>query len=377
MGSIRAIAIKRWARLGNWVLAQPARGGLAAADIQLSALRVVLLSGLLLAAVVGLHVAGAAWLRGKPWAFAIVAVVVALLAAAVQQARSSRRTGALCLLAAVYVSSVAITVSTGSQPAISRLGYVLAYAAPMLAGLLISWRLALALMLLNTGLFALLLWGWEAPQLPQQDVRLPHSSAYVHAALYLFFNLCLPLAMFRVVAGMQRVERKLRGWRQLSEQVFQIASGPTLVCDARGRIVRCNKPFLALCGSASEARLRGRPIAHLFVATAGEAIDWRPEPGLRWRFAEPGEGGEAREVLLRSARGIGLRLTAYAFEDVTELRRVQADLAASVQREAWATWHDPLTGLPNRARCIQQLEALCQRGAPGLALLTLRLCNLR
>ena len=376
MGSIKKRLFEVWARLRCWVLAQPARGGLAAADIQLSALRVVLLSGLLLVAVVGLHVAVAAWLKGKPWAVAIVGLIVALLAGAMHRARSDRRAGALWLIAAVYVSGAAITVSAGTQPAISRLGYVLCYAAPMLAGLLVNWRFALLLMLLNSGLFALLLSGWEAPQLPQQDVRLPHSQAYTHTALYLFFNLCLPLAMFRVVAGMRRVERKLRGWRQLSEQVFQVASGPTLVGDAGGRVVRCNKPFLALCGMAGESGLRGRPLAGLFVAAEGQARLWSGTAGQRWRLAEPCASGEAREVLLRSARSIGRNLTAYAFEDVTELRRVQADLAASVQREAWATGHDPLTGLPNRVRCIQLLDA--QREAGGRpALLCLRLCNLR
>lgn len=371
--------IKRgWVLLRDWVLAQPAQGPSSAADIQLSALRVVLLSSLVLAAVVGLHVAWEGWQRDKPWAVAIVAAIVLLLAGASSQARHAGRAGALWLLAAVYVAGLAITASTGSQPALSRLGYVLCYAAPMLAGLLVAWPLALGLMVFNTLLFGLALSAWEAPQLPDQQVRLPHSQAYVHGALYIFFNLCLPLAMFRVVAGMRRVERQLRGWRHLSEQVFQVASGPTLVCDEQGRVLRCNKPFLALCGRHDEQELRGRSLSELFEDAEGGDGVWRSQPGLRWHLAECRSAeGRSRELTLRSVRSLGDRLSAYAFDDVSELRRVQADLAASVQREVWATWHDPLTGLPNRARSIQQLDAQLAQGTPGLALLSLRLCNLR
>jgi diguanylate cyclase (GGDEF)-like protein len=367
-----------WTRWRDWVLAQPAQRPLSAADIQLSALRLVLLASLALAAVVGLHVAWEGWQRDKPWAVAIVGAIVLLLAGAASQTRRAGRAGALWLLVAIYLAGFAITASTGSQPALSRLGYVLCYAAPMLAGLLVAWPLALGLMLFNTLLFGLSLSGWEAPQLPDQQVRLPLSQAYVHGALYLFFNLCLPLAMFRVVAGMRRVERKLRGWRHLSEQVFHVASGPTLVCDDHGRVLRCNKPFLALCGYHKEQELRGRSLAELFEDAEGGDGAWRSQPGLRWRLAERlATRGGSRELTLRSVRSLGHRLCAYAFDDVTELRRVQADLAASVRREAWATWHDPLTGLPNRARCIQQLDAQLSQGTPGLALLSLRLCNLR
>jgi diguanylate cyclase len=377
MISVMSTAIRR---LRAWILAEPAAGTPEASDIQLSALRVVLLACLVLASIVGLHSAVMALLLGRPWAVLVVTVVVALLGAAISRARRRSPAGAMLLLAAVYAAGLGITVSTGSQPELSRLGYVVSYMTPLVAGLLLNWRLALGLMLLNSLFFAMAVSGYQAPQLPQQEVRLPHSLLYVHATLFMFFNLCLPLAVFRMVAGMRQTQAQLRSSRELSEQVFQAACAPTLVCGPGDEVLRANRPLLALCG-LSEEQLRGSALASLFTAPAGEAPrDWRPEPGLRWRLAVSDgavEGG--REVLMRSVRDISRSLRAYSFEDVTELRRTQADLAASVRREAWATWHDTLTGLPNRARCIQQLDVLCGEGtgAPAHALLTLRISNLR
>nr|WP_316642283.1 GGDEF domain-containing phosphodiesterase [uncultured Roseateles sp.] len=352
------------------------RGVASTADIQLSALRVMLLASVVLAAVVGLHSAVMAVLRGKPWAVVIVVVVLGLLGAAIRQARRNSHAGAILLLGAVYAAALAITVSTGQQPELSRLGYVLSYTTPLVAGLLINWRLALALMVLNSVCFALAVSGYQAPQLPQQDVRLPQSLFYVHAALFMFFNLCLPLAVFRLVDGMRSIQHRLRGSRELSEQVFQAGSAPTLVCGPANEVLRANQPFLQLCGLDEETALHGLPLSELLTAPDGEPRAWRPEAGLRWCLQA---GAGPREVELRSAHSIGRRLRAYGFDDVTELRRMQAHLAESVLREARATWHDPLTGLPNRSRCIQQLDALCAQGTagPAVALLTLRIANLR
>jgi len=376
-GFLKSSLRPRLLRWRAWVLAEPASGSASAADVQLGALRVVLLSCILLGSVVGLHSAVMAWLMGKPWAVGIVAMVLLMLGAAISQARRNSPVGALLLLATVYAAGVGITVSTGTQPEIARLGYVLTYMTPLVAGLLVNWRVALGLMLLNVMFFLMAVSGYQAPQLPQAQVRLPHSLLYVHAALFLFFNVCLPLAVFRMVDGMRKTQQQLRNSRELSEQVFQAASAPTLVCNAGDEVLRANTPFLALCGLANEQQLRGRSLAELFSAPAGEpARAWRAETGLRWRLAV---GAESAEVELRSARGLGARLRAYGFADLTALRQVQADLAESVRREAWATWHDTLTGLPNRLRFIQKLDALCEQGPAGapFALLTLRIGNLR
>lgn len=368
----------RWPSSRSWERpdARSSSTAITTADIQLSALRVTLLASMVLACVVGLHTAVMALMRGKPWAVAIVLVVLALLGGAIRQAKRPGRAGALLLLTAVYAASLAITISTGTQPELSRLGYVLSYTSPLVAGLLVNWRLGLGLMAFNSLFFVLAVSGFNAPQLPQQDVRLPQSLFYVHAALFMFFNLCMPLAVFRMVDGMGRIQDRLRTSRQLSEQVFQAGSAPTLVCGPNDEVLRANKPFLLLCGLDEEQALRGLSLQDLLSAPDGETRIWRPESGLRWWL----DAGNGRcEVELRSAHSIGRRLQAYGFDDVTELRRVQAHLAESVLREARATWHDALTGLPNRSRCIQGLDALCAQGAagPAVALLTLRINNLR
>jgi diguanylate cyclase (GGDEF)-like protein len=256
---MKKFGLAQLSRLRAWVLAED--GARRDPDIQLSALRVILLASQVLTALVGGHVIVMAWIERKPLSLVIVVAVLLLLALALRHARRNRVGGAMFLLAAVWAASLAIICTTGSLPELSRLGYVLLYASPMVAGLLLSWRLALLLMASNVLPFGLAMSGYQAPQLPAELVSLPHSLQYVHATLFVFFNVCLPLAVFRVVNG------------------------------------------------AHQAR---------------------------------------------------------------------SQLQASVRRESFATWHDALTGLPNRARCIQLLDqALVQDSQRHWLLLGVRIANLR
>ncbi len=333
----------------------------------------------------GLHSIGAALLAGRWLVLPVSLGVLLMLGLAAKAAGQRPRQGARLLVLAIYLASVAILVSTGWSPVLSSLGYVFAYAAPLVAGLLLSWRLALGLMLLNTLGFGAAVSGWLWPQIPPQWIRLPDSAFYIHAAVYAFFNISLPLAVYRLSAGMRAAQRRLELSLRLSEDVFQAASAPTLVCDDEDRVLRANSLFLALLGCADEALLQGQPLAGLLrpadargpAPPAAMPPGWRQPAARRWWL----QGGALPPcaVLLRAARRTAGGHWVYSFEDVTRQLRVQADLAASLRRERWVSRTDPVTGLPNRVRCCRLLDRL-QRGGRRerqWGLLTLRLNNLR
>lgn len=376
--------VRRWRA---WLLNSAGPGVGASADaattdaVQLSVLRVVLLISVLLCSALSLHVAISGLAQGRWMAVGIMSAVMLLVLLAVRNSGVEPRRGAALLVAAIYTASVGILVSTGWSPVLSSMGYVFAYAAPLVAGLLLSWRLALALMLLNTIGFALASSGLVWPQLPQEWVRLPAASFYIHTGVYAFFNVALPLAVYRLSAGMRASQAELRRSLQLSEDVFQAVSAPTLVCTGDDRILRANMRFMQMLDSAEETALAGQPVARILHQGDRQARElmpagWRTGIGRRWWL---GHAVDPRAVVLRSCRQAAAGLWVYSFEDETPLLRAQSDLAESMRRERQASRVDPVTGLPNRLRCSRLLSHLSRRdaGQRCRALLTIRINNLR
>ncbi len=349
--------------------------------VQLSVLRVVVLVSVLLCGLLSLHIAIEGALQQRWMALVVTSAVLLLVLKAASNTVADSRRGAAYLVAAIYTASFSILVSTGWSPVLSSLGYVFAYAAPMVAGLLLNWRLALALMLLNTGGFALASSGLVWPQLPQEWVRLPGTNFYIHAGVYAFFNVALPLAVYRLSSGMRAAQAELQRSLRLSEDVFQAVSAPTLVCSADDIILRANARFMQLLACPDEASLVGRPLAHILHQGERQPRElmpagWRTGTGRRWWL---GESAEPRAVVLRSCRQTSAGQWVCSFEDVTRLLRVQSDLAESMRRERQASRADPVTGLINRLRCSRLLTHLYRRdaGQRCRGLLTIRINNLR
>lgn len=372
-------------RLTEWLLnrqGSSAGSGLGAVNaVRLSVLRVLLLCCLMLGGLLCLHVFVNSLLMQRWLAAGVSVAIPGLLLLAAWRASLGLRRSAVLLVIAIYVGSLTVLVCTGWSPMLPGLGYVFAYAAPLVAGLLLSWRLALGLMLVNTVGLVLELNGVRWPQVPETLVRLPEAPLYVNAGLFIFFNVALPLGVFRLSAGMRAAQQQLQQSLRLSEDVFQAASAPTLVCDAQDVILRANGPFLRLLGGIGEHSLIGQGVAGVVRQGDRQPRESMP-PG--WRVPSPrrwllGDGEEPCAVVLRASRQTEGGHWVYSFEDVTRLLRVQSDLAESMRRERWASRVDPVTGLPNRARCCRLLDHLQRRDsrARRRGLLTIRLNNLR
>lgn len=379
--SLRLHRLRLWLLNGDEPAAALRDAGSTASDpLRGSVLRVLLLASVALAAVVGLHSAVMGVLLQRWLSVPIVIVIVAVLAMAARWAGRQPRRGAMALVLAVYLASVSMLVTTGWSPDLAGLGYVFAYAAPMIAALLIGQRLALSLMLLNSLGFVLAAQGFVWPQLPQQWVRLPDSPLYLHASVFAFFNLALPLAAFRLSSGMRARQARLARSLGETEDVLQAFGAPILVCDEQDRIVRANGTMLAVLGVHNEAALRGRALASVLQARADAPAampaGWREALGRRWRL---GEGPQARAIALRAARRTAGGQWVYSFEDQTRLLSVQSDLAEALRRERGARRLDVVTGLPNRARCVRLIDRLQRRETPQRlrGLLTVRINNLR
>ena len=342
-------------------------------DTQQSTLRVILISSLILGGCIGMHSAITALFLGQTYVLAIVLIVFTSLSITIYFAGKHLRIGVISLLITIYLSAAAMLLSTAYAPHLSHLGYVLTYVTPMIAGLILNWRVAVLLMTINCVPFVLAVFNVPLPQLPPELIRQPHADLYIHSVLFVFFNLCLPLAVFRIISSKNATRRQLLRNSELTENLFQTIASPLVVFDSEQRIIRANNRFLASVGAVAESELIGHPLDKLFMAGS---------VGSGFHLGQIFHHVSAHSFTLLSLKTDTLLdrgRRALSFEDVTLLKKFETDLANATQRETLVSETDRLTGLKNREAFLQQLQARMaglQRNS-DIVLVSVRLVNMR
>ncbi len=148
--------------------------------------------------------------------------------------------------------------------------------------------------------------------------------------------------------------------------VFRSAPLGIGIADGSGRILEVNEPLARMLGRNPRA-VRGVEIRSLELPTDPPDYWEQYEALLAGRRRQmsgekqfPGPDGEAIWARMRASSIIGddgrTALMIGLFEDVTERHRM-------TERLRYQATHDPLTGLPNRTRLLEQLAAVLNRTA--------------
>lgn len=356
LASLGAASARLWASLCAF-LYLPAEGEDDHHErVQLSALRIVLVSGLLLEGAIGLHSGWQALQRGM---LHVVVIVVAFFVALVGVIRMSstrrHRISTIALVGTIYAAG--FTIATFVRlPEVARLGYLFCYTAPLLAGLLHGYRLAVALMLLNIVPFWMAASGRLPPTMFGIEEALGAAPIYVQSLLFVFFNFCMPLAAFRVLDALRSSHERLQRVQVLYEDLFEHHGVATVVCGADGRIERANRLFAQLAGLPDGSTGDGTPLATLLAPADADTPSGSLEAfalGTHWKA---GSTSHQRLLLVRSRRDYGARQFALTFHDVTDLRALQHELIRSQAQAEYLASHDVVTGLPRPQLLWQWLE---------------------
>ncbi len=303
-------------------------------------------------------------------------LTLACLAFAVTRARP-------CLASLILIGSfyaAALLIGFGSDDlGVRRLGLLFCYAVPLLAGVLLSFRLAVLLTALNLVPFSALVDSYFAPATGtgQGPVETPF---HVNVVFYVVFNLALPAAAFRLWHGTRSAIRQLRTSVTTYEDLFEHSGAASLVCDSSGVILRANTVFMNLRRPARRD-ICGKRLASVLMPTdqrgAATLQSGRLSRGGEWLL--PVGTGVPKRLLVRSLVETGKGALAINFLDVTELRRVQANLHESEARARYLALHDAMTGLPNRARLLGRIAERTRDPEPEgvMPLLAIRLNVLR
>lgn len=378
---------KLCARFTRFLLLQDASSHIALSPRwQLSALRIILVFGLLLDTTIFLH---SSWIAAQEGLYDIIGMVFTffvLLAGTLYLTSRSLKLGAWALLGIVYAAGFCI-LTTINNNEIAKLGIIFIYTAPLIALILLGSRISLLFMAMNVIPFALLLRNQPWPNLLHLSTTLPETHSYIQSLLFLFINVGIPLAFSRVLLSLHRSTRHVQAANQeletslaIHREIFEHNGSATLLCTPEGIVARSNQKARKLL-SWSNQRIEGLNLNTLLLKTAKTENDENTDilstenSGGIWKIRET-----LRPVLLQVTPMAVSSDLIVSLHDLSEIQQLRSELSSNLERANYLARHDRLTNLPNRVHFIeilsQKIEKARQSGKQ-LAVLNIKIRDLR
>jgi diguanylate cyclase (GGDEF)-like protein/PAS domain S-box-containing protein len=355
---------------------------------KISALRIILLSGFVLEASIAIQSSLDAIHIGAYQVVAIVIVFYGLLGTALYFSARHPDHGAGLLIATVYAAGASIVLFVRVDE-IAKMGFVFVYTTPIIARLFFGGRLAVTLMLFNFLPFYYLLRNEPLVHYDAFDITLQSSYSHIHSLLFLFFNVCIPLAVFRVLHALDTTAGRFRETSSALadshaqyREFFESAGGPILLCGADGSILQANRLARDLIRASDSEQHSGTSLFELLHPADTTAVALREisaRGGLEAVEGQPLRTPDGRTLILEYITRMASNHYVVTLRDASSLRLMEEALQRSRDREAFLSGHDTLTRLPNRETLCRHLADVLPllEGGKVKALLTFRLNSIR
>ncbi len=316
---------------------------------QQSVLRIIMLSGLCLVSVIVLHSSWQAWQLGAYQVIVLTSLFYSALVFALVLAGQHTKKSAAALLGIVLMAGLCILLFNDDFE-MGKLGIIFVYTLPMLSLMFFGFRTALVFMALNFIPFVYLLRNQAPDNLFGLSLTLPGTHTYLHGLLFLFFNLCLPLAAARIFSTLKRSAGQLSELNQnlvqshdYYEELFEHNGSATVLVTASGDIIKSNSLASQILGldTAQQANLLsllsfvqdGQLQGHWLKGKVECNLKSKPEVSLVLKHV----------MLTRSGHHV------VSLQEISALRQLQQQLKQSQKAQDSWLHYDSLTCLPNVA----------------------------
>lgn len=223
------------------------------ADIwRLSVLRTTLLITVLLTSVIVVHSSYTAYVQELYYILYLTVGFTVFLITTLSIGLKHIKIASAFLVISVLAASLCIMFFTVDLVS-SRYGLLMLFTLPILVRVLYGVKAACVVMLLNLLPFYFLVNNTRLPPLFGIEIALPHTHTYLASLIFLFFNFCVPMAVLRVMASLEKQsEHNLMQSKKLNklvngyQEIFNNGGTPSFFCDDKGRILQANKAARAL-----------------------------------------------------------------------------------------------------------------------------------
>lgn len=346
---------------------------------QLSVFRIMVLSGLLLVLVICLHSSWQAWQMGAYHIIAITSGFYLALLLLLRRSKASLSFSAVGFLLLVICAGLAILLFNPDFE-MAKLGIVFLYALPTIALMFFPLRVMVGLMLLNFIPFAFLLYNQPLPRLFDFSITLPQTHAYLHGLIFLFFNLCLPLASARIIrtiqrhsAGLQQAHKQLSQSHDFYAELFENNGEATLLCASNGRIIKANTKACQWLGINADSHCY---LSQVLLPEQGcsDNAFWLAQDLPCIARNQPGRHLQLKHMVRTRQQHHVLQL-----QDVTAMVELKQQLDQQHQHQHVWQLYDRLTCLPKAEFFRQQADERLhdQPGWPLRFCVIIRLCHIK
>lgn len=346
---------------------------------RVSALRIILFSGIILEATVAIHSSLDALAIGAYHVIVIVAVFYALLSAGLYYSARRPECGAGLLIATVYCAGAAITLFVNLDE-VAKLGIIFVYTTPIIARLFFGGRLALCLMALNFLPFLYLLRNEPLIHFDAMNLTLEASHTYIQSLIFLFFNVCIPLAVFRVLHALDASANRYRDAcvelatsHEQYRELFESAGEPMMLCTATGAILQVNAEADSLIGKGEQYGVN-RHLPEVFDSAPADTLKLFPEiQGVQFLTRQ------GKYIAVKHVSKTRQGHFVVVLHDASSIQKIKEALQRSKEREMFLSNYDTLTRLPNKEMLRRHLADVLPTLTPDkiIALVSLRLNSVR
>lgn len=214
---------------------------------KLSVIRLVLASGIILTLGIVVHSSYAAYTQKLYHVLILTFGFSALLWGSLTLSKEQISLATGLLTGTIILAAFCILFFT-IDLVYARYGLLLFFTLPIFLRLFYGTKAAILGMLLNILPFILLLRNQPVAPLFDIDITLPHTHTYLSSLIFLFLNFCLPVAVMRVLASLEKQSLMNRQHsRNMSKlvkryrEIFNNGGTPSFFCDQHGKILQANK----------------------------------------------------------------------------------------------------------------------------------------
>ncbi|WP_257326628.1 GGDEF domain-containing phosphodiesterase [Pseudoalteromonas rhizosphaerae] len=320
---------------------------------RISALRIILTAGVILCFSVFCHTLNAAI------EFNLIYIIVLAASFSVTMATlliASRKYFTLCAHA-LLLSIVAATISMNvflTDINLAKVGSMYMYACPIIALMLLGVRTALGYAILNIVPFYFIINNVDISSLTSINTQLPNSDWYISGLLFLFFNICIPLAVARTIVAAKRLNQTmaesnshLAAKKELYRTFFTESSIAKIIIDSDNTVIDFNSQAKTLFGfkaTVKNSTVKLDKLLPNLVIVANQHKDQVFKYKNTYKTVHCQQVTNSNYCVLR-------------FDDCTEQHQIKQNLLAMEQENKRLRYSDGQTHLPNR----EWFELQCER----------------
>jgi len=338
---------------------------------RVSALRVILTTVMLVCFVVVCHTYSAAVQLNLMY---IIIITMSFFSIMVGLVVASRKYYTFCshafLVATVFASLTINLFITDLD--LAQIGSMYMFACPTIALILLSYRSAIFYALLNVVPFYMIIYNVDLSTIVNPPEQLPNSNWYILGIIFVFYNVCIPLAVARTSVAAKRLNESiqssntyLKAKNELYRTFFSESHKPKVIISDEGEMIDFNEQARVLFNINKKS-----PKTNQYISEMLPKFDFINDKTKAHLI-------NIRESCYRITRQSIVNSTYYVYEffDCTNEQKIKKNLLSMEQKNKRLRYRNSQTNLPNKDWFELQCENLIIKNPKGFFIIATQSIN--